>query len=157
MKLHYDMSYEDKIAKLKAIKQEDELLNRLFFQGRNGAVSNLRLEVQDYFTEKGFKVKCLWKEDSRYCCVETVLIDKYEHCRTHFIDRDSIHPPASLNLSSSVYKLRSVQSSEYYGKVKPKKAVDYDAILASNEFKEILNKLVNGVNYPFAYESQSSV
>lgn len=157
MKINYQHSYEDKVQKLYDLKLEKEIFERLFWQARNGAIASLCWTIEKYFDEQGLKVKAKWKEDSRYCYLSTTLVDKYEHVRSHQLDRQVHTLRHDLQISSLTYKLHSICSGEYYSKVKPKIAVKYDEILASSEFKTFLEEQVNTANYPFGYETFSSV
>lgn len=146
---------KEKIIK-EVFNKDDDLINRLFFMAKNGAISRILREFEHFFMDKDMKVKAEWKEDYRYAYVHLKLIvRKNEHERLVSIKRDKIHPEPK-GISPCLYSLNKISNSEYYGSKKPKAAVDFDEILGNDEFAILAEKLIRGVNYPFVYESQSS-
>lgn len=154
-----DLNYEEKLEKLKELPLSGDTINRLFFAARNGAIERLRLAVQTYFDDRGYRVRCLWNESSMgNPAFQIALHEKKDtHTRFCWIEREKMWPPPALNdnVSSVTYRLKNIGNGEYYRYRKPKRAEEFDAILGSEEFFEFLAREVNGVNYPFTYESHS--
>lgn len=146
---------KEKIIK-EVFNKDDDLINRLFFMAKNGAISRILREFEHFFMDKDMKVKAEWKEDYKFASIHLKLITKTNgHERTISIKRSKIHPEPK-GISPCLYSLYAIANSEYYRSKKPKAAVDFDEILGSEEFAILAEKLIRGVNYPFVYESQSS-
>lgn len=163
MKLDVNVTLETKIAAMEDLGRTfaadpKDAFAHLFFAARNGAISNLLLIFEHYFQDRGFAVRAAWKETSfPGVSVELVLNDKRtgEHERRLQIDRQTTRAPEALG-SQLVYALKAVHAGAYYRNRKPQVAVDFDAILETQDFHEFVSMLVLGANYPFAYESHSS-
>lgn len=138
----------------------DRDINALFFAARNGAIAYLCWEIEKYFRPHKLNVTAKWKESSFRDSAHIILTlhDKSEHCRLVFIARETVWPRCKLSEAGSecLYSLKSIQTGEYYGHRKPKKAEEFDAILASDEFAAFIEPAIYGVNYPFTRESYSS-
>lgn len=160
---HYHYSGVSLEAKIETLRQDfrgsvdDSRENLLFFAARNGMIAAICRDIENYFADHGLRVDAEWSESSNAIatCLRTHLRDKMTHSRMHFITRENLWPRTGAP-SDCVYSLKSIQSSEHYDRVKPKKAVEYDAILGSDAFRVILEKQILRTNYPFGYSSYSS-
>ena len=156
--------YESKVEATKQLRHDlsktpSDVINRLFFAARNGAISLLLRRLEHYFGDKGFDVRAKWSESSfPGVTIKLVMHDKRrgEHTRSISVDRESVLASSSSVPSSLCYKLKGIHNGEYYRSRKPKVAIDFDEILGSEDFRLLAIEWVNGVNYPFEYESQSS-
>jgi len=155
-----DLSFEQKKQALAELGDQlknkpSDLLNHLFFMGKNGAIAHLLREFEHYFRDKGFVVTADWDEHSRGAAVRLVFTDKKkgEHCRTIYLERSVER--ATEAVSPCMYAVKSIDTSEYY-RVMPKFAVDLQEVLSTEEFQALASRLVNGANYPFTYASKSS-
>lgn len=155
---HNDKTLEQKIELIKTANEDSNLLGRLFYQARNQGIWRLQKEVVDYFNDHKLKVRCNWKEDYRFTTLYIYLLDKYEHCRAVYIERETYSHKLGDSVSNIVYSVKSVQSGEYYRYKKPKVAKDFDSILQTDVFKDwISHRVYSLVNYPFEYNSYSSI
>lgn len=161
MLLNDDISYQDRTRQLKQLVKsggDHDTINRLFFAARNGAIAYLLGRLEHYFADQDLMVRAAWKETSfGGPTVSLVLRDKRtgEHERRLSCGRDQVHPSSDSRVSTLVYKLKDIQADEYYRGRKPKIAEQFDEILASAEFARLAGEWINGVNYPFTYESHS--
>jgi hypothetical protein len=162
MKLNADVSLKDKRLALRQLPAQfkegpSDILNRLFFSARNGAIASLLRDFEHYFADQGLSVRAHWEECSmRAPRVSLRLVDKRtgQHDRHIYLVREV--EPADNVPSQCVYGVSSIDTGAYYPHRTPKIAEQFDAILASAEFQALAPKLVNGANYPFQYESFSS-
>lgn len=160
MKLNDKMTFAEKemaVGRLGQDLQKDlkGVLNRLFFAGKNGAIASLLRELEHYFQDLGFAaVRANWNEHMRGAAIEIIFTDKkkVQHPRTIHLKRHTVHAPEGV--SPCMYSVESISSSDYY-RVMPKFAVDIHEAMSSDTFKVLADRLVNGANYPFAYESSS--
>ena len=156
-------NYDAKVEATKQLRHDmsktpSDVFNRLFFAARNGAISLLLRRLEHYLGDAGYVVRANWKETSfPGVMIKLVMHDKRsgEHTRSISIDRESVMPSSALP-SSLCYKLNRIHNGEYYRSKKPKIAVDFDELLGSEAFAIRVAEWVNGVNYPFEYEGQSS-
>lgn len=150
-------SFEECEKAAREFKIDEDTLARLFFQARNGAITYVLRNIEQYFDKHKLKVAAKWHESSygHLTNITITLKDKYDHERLCFVKREVMWPEAKTG-SQCLYRLENVQSSEYYHRKKPAKAEQFDDILGSPEFYAFLEKQVLGVNYPFIYKSQSS-
>lgn len=163
MILNSDQSFTAKCAELKKLPKDisaapQDIINRLFFAARNGAISHLLREFEGHFRDRGLDVRAQWKESSMGSpCITLTLHDKRkgEHVRYLWLNRTDEVSSSSLP-STLVYELKSIQAGEYYPRRKPQVAIDFDDVLQTAEFEALARTWVNGANYPFAYESHSS-
>lgn len=153
-----DKSLSEKIEIIEmTFTKSDELTNRLFYMAKNGAIARILREIEHHFWSQDLKVIAKWKEDSRHASIHvTLLVKDKEHERTIYIKRDIIHP-APAEISPCVYSLDKIVAGAYYRSKKPVIAEKFDELLSDDSFKTFVEKLVLGANYPFTYESFSSV
>ena len=164
MLLNADLSLDEKIEETRALAKKTptvstELVNRLFFQARNGAISALLRAIEQEFVDHKMVVRAQWREHSMGGpTIALVLVDPRtgEHERHVQVDRSTVGHVYSSLPSQLVYKLNTIQVGAYYASRKPKAAEAFDAILATPGFKKKMAAWINGANYPFTYESQSS-
>lgn len=154
-----DLSFDEKKQALAQLEEESaapraQVLNRLFFMAKNGAIDHLLREFEHYFRDKGFAVKATWDEHSRGAAVRLVFLDKkkVEHSRTIYLERSVERAPDDV--SPCMYAVKRIDTSEYY-RVMPKFAVDIHELMSAEEFQALATRLVNGANYPFTYASHS--
>lgn len=157
--LNEKLTFDERKKALAGLGQElktnpSELLNRLFFMARNGAIDHLLRAFEHYFRDKGFVVKAEWNEHCSAAAIRLVFVDKKkaEHLRTIFLNRTA--EPAPSSVSPCMYAIQSIATSEYY-RVMPKFAVDIHELMSTEEFQALAARLVNGANYPFTYASHS--
>lgn len=163
MLLNDDLTYAEKSAQTVELAQQlraspSEVINRLFFAARNGAISHLLRTLEHEFRAHKLNAVAKWKESSMSGThVELLFIDPRgtEHTRRIWVDREDVGHTLDLP-SRLVYRLRSIDVSEYYPHRTPKIAEAIAQVLSSAEFKDKASRWINGVNYPFTYESQSS-
>lgn len=163
MLLNDKQTLEQKKAALQALpkatrENPTQVVSGLFFAARNGAISHLLRVLEMFFRERGMDVAAAWNETSMgKPFIALTLRDRRtgEHTRRLWLDRSTQGMMSELS-SMLVYALDSVETGAYYGTRKPKIADDFDAALATPAFEAMARKLVNGANYPFAYESHSS-
>lgn len=136
--------------------QPKDVLNRLFFAARNGAISNMLREVERYFRDRDLEVRADWKESSFGSPhVELVLVDKRtgEHKRMVMLKRTDA---GTRDLPSNlVYTLEGIDVGAYYTR-KPKIAETFETLLADEGFQTQMRLWVAGTNHPFEYRSHSS-
>lgn len=163
MLLNSQQSFQERAKALqdfgKKFRKEPALLiNQLFFAARNGAIARVLRELEAHFRTQGLPVVADWDEDCRSAAIKLELVDKRgNHVRRIYLTRSVEVPGQSLAGSGCMYALDKVVAGEYYRSRKPKVAEQFDAILESKDFRTLVAALVTGTNYPFAYESFSSV
>lgn len=155
------MSPEENLRKFREdLKQSPgSMLNRLFFSARNGAITACLRQIEHHFQDHGFFVKAQWSETSmRGPSINIVLFDKKtgEHHRSISVNREVFSSGYQETHSDCVYTLKEIHVGDYYPRKKPKIAVDFDDCLAAEEFKNKVEGLILGTNYPFACGHYSS-
>lgn len=163
MLLNDDLSYDQKFTKTVELANQlsaspREVINRLFFAARNGAISHLLRTIEHELRAHKLNVKASWEETSMSGThVRLVFIDSRggEHHRRIWLERNSVSHALDLP-SQAVYRLRSIDVSEYYPHRTPKIAEEIERVLSSDDFKDKATQWIIGANYPFTYESQSS-
>ena len=163
MLLNASESFSDRAKALQDLgrkfrKEPASLINHLFFAARNGAIARVLRELETYFRNEGLPVVAHWDEDCRSAAIRLELVDKRgNHVRRIYLNRSVEVPGQSLAGSGCMYAVDKIVAGEYYRSRKPKVAEQFDAILESKDFHALVATLVTGTNYPFAYESFSSV
>jgi hypothetical protein len=162
--VHHDtLSPEAKIKAFKALTAASRLdpakaLNELFFAARNGAIERVLRVLEQHFRDKGLTVTASWHETSMPgVAIYLELNDKRtgKHTRRLILERESMQPHHD-HFSVLIYRLKEVVSGEYYGGRIPKVGEALSAVMQEPTFKVWTTQLVNGVNYPFTYESHTS-
>jgi len=160
MKHHHNKSLEQKIQLTKELEITPDNFNRLFFTARNGAIASLLRNIEHYLQDQNNKlvVRANWKESSfNSVHIELTLHEKEnKHTRTINLKREKINTK-NHDISDLVYTFDRLSPETCYYPKKPRQlGIDFDAVLDSPEFVEFLKQEVNGVNFPFNYESYSS-
>lgn len=151
--INSNINLQERIKQTKdSFNQQNEAAQKLFFMARNGAIARVLREIEQYLISKNMVIKCHWRETSLSVSIQMSL--NY-HERSIMIKRDTIHPEP-VGISPCIYSLERISTGQYYRSKKPKIAVELDEILSSDEFKELVENLILGTNYPFTYESYSS-
>lgn len=136
-----------------------DLFNRLFFAGRNGAISALLRNIEHHFQKESFWITANWQESSfGHPRIEVILHDKKtgDHFRNLNLERHTVGAPNSQSYSNCIYSLKHIENSAYYPRTKPVVAQKFDALLGDPAFFEKMEQGVLGINYPFNYTSYSS-
>lgn len=150
------LTFEQKTERTLNFLNESDLLNRLFFAGRNNAISYALYQIEDYFRAQGFNVVCNWKESSfQKATIEFVFKDKKQtHYRTCWLNRER-ELSGHNDLSHLMYSVDRVSSTEYSPYQLSAHLISFQNELASQSFLSLITDLVNGVNYPFGNEKMS--
>lgn len=136
-------------------EQPRDVLNRLFFAARNGAISLALREVENHFGDRGMNVRAHWHESSfGNPHIEIAFKDKRsgEHPRRVALKRSEA---STRGLPSNVlYTLQSVEAEAYYPR-KPKAVEAFEAELGSEDFQKKMRAWVAGTNHPFRHQGHS--
>jgi len=152
------MSRQAKIDALNAVESSrgTEYLTELFEMARQSVVYNTLRNIQHYFKDNGFKVSLSVPD----------LKSDTSDISVHFVNTNF-----TFTFDISVNRVKfddfSVSISPYmytFGRIhntvqtKTKSTVlgKYLTFIFSKDFEDTISSFVNGMNYPFNYESQSS-
>lgn len=150
------LTFEQKTERTLNFLNESDLLNRLFFAGRNNAIAYALYQIEDYFRAQGFNVVCNWKESSfQKATIELIFKDKKQtHYRTCWLNRER-ETVGHNEVSHLMYSVDYVSSTEYSPYQLSAHLISFQNELASQSFLSLITGLVNGVNYPFGHEQMS--
>lgn len=152
------ISYNDKIKYLEAVEtgRNTEYMTELFEMARQNVVYNTLRDIQHYFKDNGFMVSLsvpdLKADESditvRFVNTNFTFTFDISVSRTKFDD-------IPLDVSPYLYSFGRIHNT-VQTKTKSKALSNYLTFIFAKEFENTISTFVNGMNYPFSYESQSS-
>lgn len=149
-------SYDDKITALNTLEngRGTDNLNDLFEMSRKYSVYNLLREIKREFNCNGFKVIVYDPDlttDTPFITVELLKPNATFDIKIHRIKVDEIPNGISPYMYKFGYACNMSSS-----KSKARHLADFQVYTLQSPFEDKMDELVNGLNYPFSYESQSS-
>jgi hypothetical protein len=150
------VSYDDKITALNALENgcgTDHLAD-LFEMNRKYSVYNLLREIKREFSCNGFKVIVHDPDlstDTPFITVELLKPNATFDIKVHRIKVDEIPD----GISPYMYKFGNACNMSSSNS-KARHLADFQVYTLKSPFEDKMDELVNGLNYPFSYESQSS-
>jgi len=152
------MSYADKIPALIAVEDArgNDYMKELFAMSRETAIYNTLRNIKDYFKEKGFKVTLTEPDLSQDVSDIAVQFVQPNFKFTFDISINRLKfDDFPADVSPFMYKFGLVHNT-VQTPTKSKVLRDYLTLIFSPDFESHMDKFVNGLNYPFNYESASS-
>jgi hypothetical protein len=152
------ISYPDKIKSLEAVENSRglEYMTELFEMSRQCVVYQTLRNIQHYFKDNGFKV-LLSVPDLK--ADESDITVNFVNTNFTFTFDISVNRTKCddfpLSISPYMYSFGRIHNT-VQTKTKSKALSNYLTFIFAKEFEDIISTFVNGMNYPFNYESQSS-
>lgn len=152
------ISYPDKIKSLQSVENSRDLeyMTELFEMSRQCVVYQTLRNIQHYFKDNGFKV-LLSVPDLK--ADESDITVNFVNTNFTFTFDISVNRTKCddfpLSISPYMYSFGRIHNT-VQTKTKSKALSNYLTFIFAKEFEETISTFVNGMNYPFNYESQSS-
>lgn len=151
-------SYSDKITALVTLEdgRDNDYMTELFDMSRECVIYNTLRDIQHYFKDNGFKV--VLTEPDLNSDVSEIAV-KFVTPTFSFTFDISLHRvkfddfPASV--SPYMYSFGRIHNT-VQTKTKSRVLGNYLSFIFAKEFEDKMSEFINGLNYPFNYESQSS-
>lgn len=152
------MSYADKIPALVSVEdcRGTDYISDLFTMSRECVIYSTLRDIQHYFKDNGFKVTL---NEPDLNTDESDITVKFVNPNFTFTFDISINRvkfaefPASI--SPYMYAFGRIHNT-VQTKTKSRVLSNYLGFIFAQSFEDKMNEFVNGMNYPFNYESQSS-
>lgn len=152
------MSYADKIPALIAVEDArgNDYMKELFAMSRETAIYNTLRNIKGYFKDNGFKVALVEPDLSQDESDITVQFVQPNFKFTFDISISRLKfDDFPADISPFMYKFGRIHNTAQTP-TKSKVLTNYLAFIFAPDFESHMEKFVNGLNYPFNYDSASS-
>lgn len=138
------------ITELQNVLTKDHLGNRMFYTAKNNIISMITFEVDKYFYKNNLIVRSYWKEASNSKpSIHLDLKVKNKNFYAPYFNLEREVNCRNNTIGELFYSLKNVTNSHYSRYKKPAELIQLENIMANSDIKDIVDLLINKVNYPF--------